>query len=659
MGRNWRKPLYLVPLLLIMLTFLSCNKNSEMIPTLILKSLQIENVNLLDGQIDNVAINPSIIASFNYSIDTTSFRTALSIVNQDNNEITYRLNYSNEFKNVVIYPLETLETYTLYSIKISNQLVGSNENKFSPVEYQFKTHQGKLLLKSVTAGDIDLMSTGKITNAPLDLQIVATFSDDLDMESINFQNVRLKWNSISLVLNRSVDGNKLIIDPLDEIRDLSTYELELGTTIAGPGAVDFDGFNSTFITKLDSTLKFPEISDDDLLTKIQEQTFKYFWDFGHPVSGLTRERNTSGETVTSGGSGFGLMAIIVGIERGFITRAQGVERWNTIVDFLLNDSDRFHGAWSHWLNGTSGQVIPFSTKDNGGDLVETSYMAMGLLTVRQYLDPNITEEQTLIDNINTLWEGIEWDWYTQGQNQLYWHWSPNYNFEMNMPVRGWNEALITHVLAASSPTHSVAPSVYNNGWALNGGIANGKEFYGFTLPLGPDYGGPLFFEQYTFLGLNPTNLSDQYASYWEQVVNHSKINHAYCVANPKNWIGYNDACWGLTASDNQSGYSAHSPTNDKGVITPTAAVSSLPFTPEESMKALRYFYYILGDRTWGEYGFYDAFNITENWYASSFLAIDQGPIILMIENYRTGLLWNLFMSNPEVQNGLDALGFTY
>ena len=276
--------------------------------------------------------------------------------------------------------------------------------------------------------------------------------------------------------------------------------------------------------------------------------------------------------------------------------------------------------------------------------------------------PQDTQESQLVNKINALWETVEWNWYTQdGQDMLYWHWSPNNGWEMNMPIKGWNEALITYVLAASSTTHSIDTDVYTKGWAQDGAIKNtgGNSYYGYTLPLRSDMGGPLFFSHYSFLGLDPRNLSDQFANYWTQNVTHSKINNAYCADNPQNYVGYSARCWGLTASDGFSGYSAHSPNNDKGVITPTAALSSMPYTPEESMEALRFFYYILGDKLWGEYGFYDAFDVTNSWTANSFLAIDQGPIIVMIENYRTNLLWDLFMSCPEVQSGLTKLGFTY
>jgi hypothetical protein len=396
------------------------------------------------------------------------------------------------------------------------------------------------------------------------------------------------------------------------------------------------------------------ISDDELLTLVQQQTFKYFYDYAHPACGMARERNTSGNIVTSGGSGFSVMALIVGMERGFITRQQGLDRLGLILTFLEN-ADRFHGVWPHWMDGNTGGIIHFNPND-GGDPVETSYLIMGLLTMRQYLNAADPDESSLIGRINTLWQSVEWDWYTNGQNTLYWNWSEELGFQF--PFGGYNETLITYFLAAASSTHGIDAAVYHNGWAHNGSIVNGNSYYGFVLPMGESYGGPLFFEQYTYLGLNPTNLTDQYGNYWEQCKNHTLINRAYCIDNPKNWVGYGEQCWGLTASDNQNGYSAHSPTNDLGVITPTAALSSFPFTPVESMDALKFFYYTIGDKIWGEQGFADAFNVTAGWWDKEYIAIDQGPIIGMIENYRTGLLWNLFMSCPEVTDAMNKLGFS-
>lgn len=410
--------------------------------------------------------------------------------------------------------------------------------------------------------------------------------------------------------------------------------------------------------QIDSTDKFPIISDEALLTLVQKQTFKYFWDFGHPVSGLARERNTSGDVVTSGGSGFGIMTIPIAIEREFITRSQGLERMQKIVVFLKTNTQKYHGAFPHWINGATGATVPFSTKDDGADLVETSYLIQGLLTARQYFDGNDTAETALRNDINTIWYAVEWDWFRKNnENVLYWHWSPNYNWDMNLPIKGWNECLITYALAASSPTHPIPVSVYENGWTGTGSFKNGNSYYGINLPLGVAYGGPLFFSQYSFLGINPTNLTDKYTNYLTQNQNHTLINYNYCKTNPLKYNGYSEMCWGLTASDIPDGYNANSPTNDKGVIAPTAALSAFPYTPTESMKSLKFFYYKLGNKLWGDYGFYDAFSLQDSWYASSYLAIDQGPIIIMIENYRSGLPWKLFMSSPEIKAGMKNLGF--
>jgi hypothetical protein len=404
-------------------------------------------------------------------------------------------------------------------------------------------------------------------------------------------------------------------------------------------------------------------SDSALLDLVQYQTFRYFWDFAHPVSGLSRERSNESfgygnETVTTGGTGFGIMGVIVATERKWIGRDTAAKFLLKMVNFL-SKANSYHGVFPHWLDGATGKTIPFSRKDDGADLVETSYLFQGLLCARQYFTANTQVEAELRNRINWLWNDIEWNWHTQGQDVLYWHWSPNNGWAMNFPVRGFNECLIMYVLAASCPNerYQVPASVYHRGWTQSDFFKNGKQFYGYTLPLGFDYGGPLFFSQYSFLGLDPRGLKDRYADYWEQNRNHTLINREHCLRNPGKFKGYGAQCWGLTASDAYDGYDAHSPTNDLGTITPTAALSAFPYTPEYSMQALKYFYYNLGDKIWSEYGFVDAFNETKNWYAQSHLAIDQGPIIAMIENYRSGLLWKLFMSCPEIKKGLQKLDF--
>ena len=457
----------------------------------------------------------------------------------------------------------------------------------------------------------------------------------------------------------SNNGTEISIEPNTPLLQLSVYKLALSDGLKSPegGKLQIP-VTISLKTAIDSTDKFPVLADEDLLTLVQKQTFKYFWDFTHPVSGLSRERNTSGDLVTIGGSGFGIMTIPIAIERKFITRAQGLERMQKIVAFLKDKAKKFHGAFPHWINGASGAVIPFSAKDNGADLVETSLLMQGLLVSRQYFNGQDASETALRTEINNLWRGVEWTWFQKNkENVLYWHWSPDYGWEMNHQIKGWNESLVTYVLAASSPTFPITKIVYENGWTGNGNFVNGKDFYGIKLPLGEDYGGPLFFAHYSFLGINPTGLTDKFTNYFTQNKNHSLINYNYCKTNPLSLSGYSSSCWGLTASDIPDGYNANSPTSDKGVIAPTAALSSFPYTPAESMQALKFFYYKLGDKTWGEYGFRDAFSINQLWFADSYLAIDQGPIVIMIENYRSALLWNLFMSCPEVKTGMKNLGF--
>ena len=405
-----------------------------------------------------------------------------------------------------------------------------------------------------------------------------------------------------------------------------------------------------------------DLDDGALLELVQRQTFRYFWDFAHPVSGLARERSNETpyhgrEVVTTGGSGFGVMAIVVGVERSWIGREEAVDRLLEMVRFL-GQASRYHGIFPHWLHGETGRTIPFSRKDDGADIVETSFLLAGLLCARQYFARPDAREAELRARIDALWHEAEWDWHTRdGGDVLFWHWSPSHGWAMNHQIRGWNECLITYVLAASSPSHPIDAEIYHRGWAGGRSFRNGRQFHGITLPLGPDFGGPLFFAHYSFLGLDPRGLRDRYADYWQQNVAHTLINREHCIRNPNGFKGYGADCWGLTASDDHLGYGAHAPDNDLGVISPTAALSSFPYTPEHSMRALRHFHHRLGDRIRGEYGFVDAFNETEGWYAGSHLAIDQGPIVAMIENHRTGLLWSLLMSCPEIQDGLHRLGF--
>lgn len=434
---------------------------------------------------------------------------------------------------------------------------------------------------------------------------------------------------------------------------------------------DTKGSNSGTPLPVDPIIPITPLTDSEAMDQVQKEAINYFWQYAETNSKLARERyhtdnpGFEANKIATGGSGFGLMSLIVGIERGFIPRTEAVSRMTIAMDFLAK-ADRFHGAWAHWIDGNTGRAMSFSNKDDGGDIVETAYLCQGLLVVREYFKNGNSQEKILAEKADTLWKGVDWSWYTNGENALYWHWSPTYQWEMKFKIEGYNECLIAYIMGASSPSHPMPAAAYHEGWARNGTITTSKTQ--FDIPLlfkyntGSGNVGPLFWAQYSYLGLDPTNLTDKYADYWALTQNHSKIINKYCIANPKQFKDYSEKCWGLTASysrnsDGSTGYSAHDTDNDLGVITPTAALSSFPYTPKESMKFLHYLYDEKKATLVGVAGPYDAFSPQYNWVTPRYLAIDQGTIAPMIENYRSGLIWKLFMAAPEVKQGLINLGF--
>lgn len=420
----------------------------------------------------------------------------------------------------------------------------------------------------------------------------------------------------------------------------------------------------------------PTSSDVQLMEKVQKDALKYFWDFAEPNSLLARERyhqdgiypENDAHIVATGGTGFGLATILVGVEKGYIKREDAVKRLHKIMDFLAK-SDRFHGAWSHWINGETGKAVPFGGNklDNGGDLVETAFLTENLICVREFFKNGNENEKFLAKKCDDLWKGIEWNWYTKnGEKTLYWHWSPDHQWQMNVPLKGYNETLITYIMAASSPEYSIDAETYYNCWTNKGKYTTNHKKYGLPLFVkfdrAEEFGGPLFWAHYSYIGLDPRGLSDKYVkNYFELNQNQVLIDYQYCLKNPKKWKGYNKNYWGLTASysytpDGSFGYQAHMPGNDFGVISPTAALSSFPYTPKESMDFLKFIY--SQPQFIGEAGPFDATSIHyNNWALPRYLAIDQGTIAPMIENYRSGFLWKLFMNAPEIRKGLQKLDF--
>ena len=468
--------------------------------------------------------------------------------------------------------------------------------------------------------------------------------------SVTGYQIWFSQDGITFSQRKLVTDNRFVLDFVNDIGTNLKLYYKVKPVLAGGDDAPFSNTATT------TTHNF---SDDELLTMVQRYTFRYFNEFAHPISGMARERNSSGDIVTTGGTGFGITAWVVAAERGFVSRNDAIQQLYKITNFL-SLAQTFHGAFPHWMDGISGKVVPFSQYDNGGDLVETAFLMEGLLTARQYFNGANDDEKYLRAAITRLWEQVDWSWYRKdGGNVLYWHWSPNYDWKMNFPIRGYNEALIIYLLAVASPTHPVPASMYHTGWVGSNNYINGQTYYGEKLQVGPAAGGPLFFAHYSFLCFDPRNKRDAYANYYTHNIAQSKINWSYCASNPLKFKDYSADCWGLTASDDPNGYSAHAPleSTDNGTITPTAALSSMPYTPAQSIAALKNFYRVRGAKLFGNQGFYDAFNPQRNWVDNSYLAIDEGPIVGMIENYRTGLLWKNFMLNKEIKPALDAIGF--
>ncbi|HLT91173.1 MAG TPA: glucoamylase family protein [Woeseiaceae bacterium] len=417
------------------------------------------------------------------------------------------------------------------------------------------------------------------------------------------------------------------------------------------------------------------MTDEELLTMVQEASFRYYWDGAHPEAALALE-NVPGDPnlLATGASGFGIMALLVGAERGFEPRDAVRARLARILDFL-EQAETGHGAYAHFYDArTRKPWIFFGPLDDGGDLVETAFLMQGLLAARQYF----RDDAELYERITRLWEAVEWDWYRRDPDSdvLYWHWSPTVDWRLGHALIGWNETLAAYLLAIASPTHGVPAELWHTGWAGTSErhidyrrawgrttkgerYVNGETFYGVELPVGVGSGGPLFFAHYSFLGFDPRNKRDRYANYFENNRRFAEIHVAYSILNPLGREGYGANAWGLTASDGPSGYAVHeaTPRLDRGTIPPTGALASFPYTPEASMAALRHYYRDLGDRLWDVYGFRDAINEGERWVSPVFLGLNQGPIVVMIENHRTGLPWELFMANPEIADALERIGF--
>jgi len=441
-------------------------------------------------------------------------------------------------------------------------------------------------------------------------------------------------------------------------------------------AVDWEGRQSEPSATVSAATR--ELSNDELLDMLQEAAFRYYWEASGVNSGMAHE-NLPGDDriVATGATGLGMSALVAAVHRRIITRDQGLERLEKILSFLER-VPRYHGAWSHYYDDATGETMAlFGMYDDGGDIIETSYVIQGLLTARGYFDRKIAREQSLRDRVTALWEAVEWDWYRMAPDSpfLYWHWSPQWGYRIQHPLIGFNETVPTYLLGIASPTHAVPASMYYSGWASQAKqaqdyrqgwsgspdgrmYANGSSFFGIKLDVGVSSGGPLFFIHYIFMGFDPRALRDRYTdSYFENSRRIAEINRAYCIANPKGFKGYGANAWGLTAGFGPNGYMTPAPDqwNDEGTIALTGALASFPYTPEASMAAFKHFYRELGAELWGEYGPRDNYNPSQQWVAFHYMGLNQAPIVAMVENHRSGVLWRAFMSNPEIGEMLKKL----
>lgn len=517
---------------------------------------------------------------------------------------------------------------------------------------------------------------------PADELILDAKSKPTLLESKGFErHVDLKWEKIEdptiqgTIIERSIDGGDFV--PVGyRAKYLSRYADFVGPPSGSKYKyricfLGFDGKKSQYSDVKESSTK--ALSDDELLSMVQEACSRYYYDGAEVNSGLTLE-SVPGDPnmIATGASGFGIMSLVVAGDRGFIPREQVATRMQKILSFLEKE-DRFHGAMAHYYNGRTGHpVLFFGPDDNGGDLVETSFLMQGLLTARQFFNAENSQEADIRARITKLWENVEFNWYRNPANPdfLVWHWSPDVAYKINHSLIGWNESMITYMLAIASPKFSVPAELYYSGWAspargaqqyrgdMDGKMyTNGKVYYGQKLDVGGFTGGPIFFIHYNFMGMDPHGLKDKYTEYFENSKAIATINLRYCQTNPAKHRGYGDAGWGLTASDGPWSYNPDEPRpeGDKSKLTPTGALASMPYLPEDAMRALKHYYRDEGHYLWGEYGFRDAFSPDDHWVNDLYMGLNQGPIVVMIENYRTGRPWKLFGSNPEIKTMRDKL----
>ncbi len=402
------------------------------------------------------------------------------------------------------------------------------------------------------------------------------------------------------------------------------------------------------------------LTDSAFLEMVQRASFEFFWQEANPGNGLIKDRSASGAVCSIASVGFGLTAIAIAIDHGWITRAAGRERvlaalktfWEKPQGREAQGNIGYRGFFYHFLDMNTALRAWNSELSS----IDTALLLAGILDMKQYFTTDDPAEVQIRNLADSIYHRVDWNWMRNFQPNVTGGWFPETGF-LNWWWGGYNEAMIMNILGLGSPTHPL-PSTIWPAWTSG---YKWQTHYGYAYVNFP----PLFGHQYSHCWIDFRNIQDAYMrgrgmTYFENSRRATLAARAYAIANPGKWRGYGENVWGLTACDGPNGYRARGAPpaeNDDGTIAPTAAGGSMPFAPEVCLPALRYMYETYGASLWMRYGFRDAFNLTQNWWGPDVIGIDEGPIVLMIENYRNGSVWQRFMQNADIQRGLQRAGF--
>jgi hypothetical protein len=392
----------------------------------------------------------------------------------------------------------------------------------------------------------------------------------------------------------------------------------------------------------------PSASRDAFLEEVQEASFRYFAEQHNPYNGLIRDSApnrpgvVSNAPATIAGVGFALTAYPVAVERGWMSRASARELTVRTLEFFLTSAEQHNGFFYHFLNFETGVRVNHSELSP----IDTALFLAGALFAAEYYD-----DPKIRDLVEKIYERVDFTWMLNKGKTFALAWSPETGF-----LRGrwdvFSEGMLLYILAIGSPTHPIPVESWREMLRTAGSY---RDYRLIQMP-------PLFTHQYPHVWLDLRGQNDGLADYFENSVNASRANRAFCIEQASKFAGYGPNLWGLSASEGPAGYRAYGAPPGwtvvhDGTIAPTACGSSIVFTPEESIACLQNIREYYSDAMWGPYGFSDAMNLGKQWFSDKVLAIDQGPLLLMIENYRTGLIWKFMERSAPVKTALEKIGF--